>query len=123
MLHDPIARVGPEIFKNFGRLIVEQIVNRLEAAQAVGVKAPTLILLDHEFAAFVYFLAVGHGAFTFAVTTDGKVEGPASDPTRYASDLSTLGILRFRDATVVSEGRAMAEMREQAAAVAAAGSN
>ena len=75
MLDDLLARVGKDQLKGFGRLIAGQLIPRTQAAEACGIKAPTLILCDHEFAALAYFLATGHGAFTAAITAEGRIRG------------------------------------------------
>ncbi len=124
LISDLINSIGADQLKGFGRLIVGQLVPRAQAAQACGVKAPTLILCDHEFAALVYFLSTAHGAFTMAVTTDGEIKTPEpAAPEQHAQNMISLGYLIFQGVMVCSEGRAMAVMRDQAEAKAAAASN
>jgi hypothetical protein len=124
MLHDLIERVGPDQLKGFGRLIAGQLIPRVQAAEACGIKAPTLILCDHEFAALTYFLATGHGAFTAAVTTDGEIKTPEpAAPEQHAQAMISLGYLIFQGVMVCSEGRAMAVMKDMAESQAAAASN
>ena len=124
MLDDLLARVGKDQLKGFGRLIAGQLIPRTQAAEACGIKAPTLILCDHEFAALAYFLATGHGAFTAAITAEGKVEQPTpAAPEAFVQAVTQLGYLKFQGCMVASEGRAMAAMKEMAEAQAAAATN
>jgi hypothetical protein len=119
-----VARVGKDQLKGFGRLIAGQLIPRMQAAEACGIKAPTLILCDHEFAALAYFLATGHGAFTAAITPEGKIEQPTpAKPEAFVQAVIQLGHLNFQGCVVCSEGRAMAVMKEMAEAHAAAATN
>lgn len=124
MLDAILARVGKDQLKGFGRLIAGQLIPRCQAAEACGVKAPTLILCDHEFAALAYFLATGHGAFTAAINAHGEVEQPRpASPEAFVQEVMQLGHLKFQDCMVCSEGRAMAAMKSMAEAQAAAATN
>jgi hypothetical protein len=119
-----VARVGKDQLKGFGRLIAGQLIPRMQAAEACGIKAPTLILLDHEFAALAYFLATGNGAFTAAINSDGEVEQPTpAAPEAFVQAVVQLGHLTFKGCMVCSEGRAMAAMKAMAESQAAAATN
>lgn len=65
-----LERCGPENVKGFGRLLLKQIHERTQAAEAAGLdpKGQAIILLDHEFGALVFFLANTE----FVVMADSK---------------------------------------------------
>jgi hypothetical protein len=131
LVNDLIARCGKENVAGFGRLLLKHIHERAQATEAAGVKNPTLILCDHEFLALVYFLSCEKMLVTMSAggvfgphRPDGElVQVTYDSPEVEANHAASRGFMTFAGCTVVSEGRAMAVIRDQAQAQAAAGRN
>jgi hypothetical protein len=104
-----IERCGAANVAGFGRLMVANLKQRDEAAKAAGIAKPTFVLCDHEFAAVVFFLVSN---------TSVGPHGPTT-PEALVSEAMDTGILHLGDTAVIHEGRALAEMRDQAEAKAA----
>ena len=116
MIHALLERCGAEQVRGFGRLLIDNLQKRSQAAKAAGVTGPTFILCDHEFAAVVFFLSKDMYCVHLESDDNGIpfITKEGKDPLGYTQSVCHLGYLMLADATIVSEGRAMAQMREQA---------